>query len=63
MAVAVSCCVAPTAILAVAGITVMAVIVFPVPTPDEPPHPTLMTTSENSNMERAETDRVILETF
>jgi hypothetical protein len=49
--------------LAVAGVTAMAVIVFPEATLDEPLHPTLIITSENSNMERAETDRVILETF
>ena len=56
-------CDAPDAMLAVAGVTAMAVIVFPEATLDEPLHPTLIITSENSNMERAETDRVILETF
>jgi hypothetical protein len=48
--------------LAVAGVTAMAVIVFPVPTL-ETPHPRLNKDTESRSVKRAELDRATLEAF
>jgi hypothetical protein len=55
-----NCCDAPTAMLAVAGVTTMAVIFFPGPTL-KPPHPRLNRDTASTKVKRAQLDTATLE--